>query len=94
MTAVTGLLMDIQRDHRTTLLFISHDVGDTLDFERVLVIAEGGIVDAQPLLGREAQDAQLALVHVVVDLERGLRQRPALGTAADAIGLIRHAFCA
>src|SRR4051812_17223026 len=31
-----------------------------------------GVVDAEPLFGREAQDADLALVLVAVDLERSL----------------------
>lgn len=41
-----------------TLLFISHDVGDTRDFDRVLVIDSGAVVeDAAPtaLLGRESR---------------------------------------
>src|SRR5258706_16148441 len=36
------------------------------------LVAERGVVDAEPLLRREAQHAELALVQVVVDLERRL----------------------
>ena len=44
--AVTGLLMDIQRDHHTTLLFISHDLGVVRYLaDRVVVMYLGQIVE-------------------------------------------------
>ncbi|EKE43625.1 hypothetical protein OCGS_2357 [Oceaniovalibus guishaninsula JLT2003] len=44
--AVTDLLMDIQREHRTTLLFISHDMGIVRYLaDRVLVMYLGHVVE-------------------------------------------------
>jgi peptide/nickel transport system ATP-binding protein len=44
--AVTGLLMDIQRDHRTTLLFISHDLSVVRYLaDRIIVMYLGRIME-------------------------------------------------
>ncbi len=61
-----------RRYRKSTLLFVSHDVGDTLDFDRVLVIAEGQIVeDGAP---RRLADNGDSRYRQLIDSEEALRR--------------------
>jgi ATP-binding cassette subfamily B protein len=56
-----------------TLVFISHDVGDTQDFERVLVVDEGRIVeDDSPASLLQRPDS---LYHTLLAADNALRQQ-------------------
>lgn len=63
------------RDHwqHATLLFISHDVGDTRDFERVLVIESGQIVEDAP--PSQLLDDERSLYHQLLAAEDVVRRQ-------------------
>lgn len=59
-----------------TLLFISHDIGDTQDFDRVLVIEQGQLVeDAVPAhLAAQADSRYRQLLNAETAVRQGLWQ--------------------
>jgi len=58
--------------HGATLLCVTHDVGETLDFERVLVVENGRVVeDAPPAVLAERPDSRY---RALLDAERDVRE--------------------
>ncbi|MCP4702235.1 MAG: ATP-binding cassette domain-containing protein [Gammaproteobacteria bacterium] len=69
------LLLERARRHwrEATLLFISHDVGDTRTFDRVLVVEEGRVIeDARPETLMQQESRYRALLEAEDTVRRGL----------------------
>ncbi len=63
-----------RRWHGATLLCVTHDVGDTFDFPRVLVVEGGRVVEDAPpaLLAADPESRYRALLDAEGDVRRGL----------------------
>jgi peptide/nickel transport system ATP-binding protein len=77
--AVTGLLMDIQREHRTTLLFISHDLSVVRYLaDRIIVMYLGRIMErgtTEEIFSPPYHPYTEALLSAVPIADSGVRKR-------------------